>query len=99
MLETAVDDLAVRANDPNPAVLGASQYGAMIQRLLEGHVQNDLIYEDARKTIPEEGFKHFEELLTKTFQDKEVPRLMKLLGAVAGRTGANLPQHGQLAGT
>ena len=55
------------------------------QQILKGIIENKLICQDARRTIPSEAWTHLEPQLTKAFEDDELPKMMKAAGVSMSR--------------
>ena len=45
--------------------------------MLKGLIETKLIFQDAKRTIPTEGWSHVEEQLTKRFEEVELEKMMK----------------------
>lgn len=52
----------------------------LIQAVLKRLIQTKLIYQDARRTIPSEGWPHIEKQLTKQFEEVQLEKMMKKSG-------------------
>ena len=72
--------MAAHTNDPNPLAQVEQKYLNLVQSLLKQHLETDLIYQDACKTMPEENINHAGETLDKKFEQEELPKLLKRLG-------------------
>ena len=59
-----------------PDELLERERGPLIRKILEGQIQQKVLYVDAKRSLPEEGFTHLETLLDKEFEDKTLPAMM-----------------------
>jgi len=57
----------------------------LLRQALEQQIENKLVYCDARRTIPEEGFPQIEARLVEQFEKVEVQNMMKRTGAGSRR--------------
>jgi parvulin-like peptidyl-prolyl isomerase len=62
-----------------------AQRELLIQQRLKGVIETKLVFQDAKKTIPTEGWNSVEKQLTKHFEDTELERLKKNAGVETNR--------------
>lgn len=76
----AVNEVIEANKDRIPADQVENQRQLLIQQRLKGIIQTKLIYQDARRTIPSEGWPHIEKQLTKQFEEVQLEKMMKKAG-------------------
>jgi hypothetical protein len=58
---------------------------ALLSKLLEERIQTKLLYLEAKRSIPEEGFPELESQIAKAFEKKEIPQRIKKAGVESRR--------------
>ncbi|HUT90624.1 MAG TPA: peptidyl-prolyl cis-trans isomerase [Thermoguttaceae bacterium] len=58
---------------------------ALIAKLLDERIQTSLIYQEAKRTIPEEGLPEIKRKIAKYFEEEELPKRMEKAGASSRR--------------
>jgi parvulin-like peptidyl-prolyl isomerase len=76
----AVNEILEANKERIPASQLERQRELLIQQRLKGLIETKLIFLDARRTIPEEGWKHVEKQIGSYFDDNELDKMMKKSG-------------------
>ncbi len=79
----SVNDILKMNADRIPKGQLEEQRNLLIRQKLTERIQTKLIYQDARRTIPEENYPMIEEKLGEFFAEKELPALMKRASATS----------------
>ena len=72
-----VNEIIEANKDRIPASQLEAQRQKLIQQRLKGIIQTKLIFQDAKRTIPSEGWSHIEKQLNKQYEEVELERTMK----------------------
>jgi parvulin-like peptidyl-prolyl isomerase len=72
----AVNEVIEKNKDRIPADQLDKQRDLLIQQRLKGLIETKLIFQDARRTIPAEGWSHIEKQLSTRFDEVELEKLM-----------------------
>ena len=95
----AINDFAAHINDRDPVAAMLPSHRNVIKNLMNRQVETKLMYNDARRNIPEERMPIIEESISKEFEKTELDKLLKRLNVQSRRElGRQAPQHGQFAG-
>ena len=79
--------------------VGRASRDARCRKRLKGLIETKLVYQDAKRTIPTEGWPHVEKQLTKQFEEVELDKMMKKAGVEhAPRVRPEAPHVGHVAG-
>jgi hypothetical protein len=81
----AANELVEANKDRIPPDQLEAQRDMLKKQILKGIIENKLICQDAKRTIPAEGWTHLEPQLTKEFEDNELPKMMKVAGVSSPR--------------
>jgi parvulin-like peptidyl-prolyl isomerase len=81
----AANELIEANKDRIPPDQLDKQRDMLKQQLLKGIIENKLICQDAKRTIPSEAWTHIEPQLGKAFDDDELPKMMKNAGMSTSR--------------
>jgi parvulin-like peptidyl-prolyl isomerase len=77
----AVNEVIEKNKERIPPDQLEAQREILIRQRLSGLIETKLIFLDAKRTIPSEGWSHVESQLTKHFEDVELDKMMKKSGA------------------
>ena len=72
-----VNEILEKNKDRIPPGQLEAQRKLLIQQRLRNRIETMLIYQDARKAIPPEGWTHIEKQLTKQFEEVELEKMMQ----------------------
>ncbi len=75
-----VNELIEKYKDRIPPNQLDKQRAMLVQKKLKDLIEAKLIYQDAKRTIPTEGWPHIEEELSKQFEDVQLEKMMKSAG-------------------
>ncbi len=81
----AINDFAAHINDRDPVAAMLPSHRTLIKNLLNHQVETKLMYNDARRTIPDERLPTIEEAISKEFDKTTLDKLMKRLGVQSRR--------------
>ncbi len=76
----AVNELLEQHKDRIPADQLEAQRELLIQQRLKGIIEAKLIYEDARRIIPAEGWEKIHEQLLNAFEESQLPKMIENSG-------------------
>ena len=81
----AINDLAAHVNDRDPVAAMLPSHRMLIKNLMNHQIETKLMYNDARRNIPEERLPIIEESIGKEFDKTELDKLMKRLNVQSRR--------------
>ncbi len=73
----------LKNKDLLPADELEAQWTLLIRQGLQKRIETLLIYQDAKRTIPDEGWSHVQQQLYKIFEEQELDKMLKQSGAVS----------------
>ncbi len=80
-----VNEIIEMNKDRIPADQLEKQRELMIQQRLKNVIETKLIYLDAKRSIPEEGWPHIEKQILKQYEEFELEKMMKKAGVSSAR--------------
>ena len=78
-----IDDFIEANKDRIPADQIEAMREALIKKQLKNAIQNKLVYLDAKEKIPSEGWEQVQKQLDKAFDEDELDKMMKRVGATS----------------
>jgi thiol-disulfide isomerase/thioredoxin len=76
----AADEVVEADKDRIPPEQLEAKRNVLKKQILKGIIEEKLICQDAKRTIPSEAWTHIEPQLTKEFENNELPKMMKIAG-------------------